>query len=733
MNQLLPGLSREDYRLLWLQCLELHSLKDKQTRLSATLSNCARNFRLFSIHLEFRSPWAIQSPQKGKRVEVTFAQARPSADSVYPISNNPASSLVADLYARRQQLVLHFAADARVTADRWKLSLNGCDTTICTFVATFVVPAFFGHFLGGNNLSAFIEAVGAAFDCFAFDPDPFLSRFDGSFLCCVLRQFFFAPIVRGHVGEQFTVFFDSLACMKHFESASYSRIQRFFSMFLTELAAPIPACGFLRALFGRISRDFADKSKVIMTVVVYAIVANLMLFPTTYAVLPLTSNFAEETASSVQAIKFYCATVCHLPIPDGFAAMATVPASDGIDDCQIEGLVQALLRPADVDDPDPGFGSVTMPLAGLQFLSKFEGSVAAQRCVETIVSPIVDCAITGLRPCSGPRDEFALVLELLTQTHPDACGELPPRVAAVRERLVRRALDVRSLSRRAADRCRNKTELIIALAARLEATEQATLNLRRAFAAAESQFANRIAHSLTHDAAVSSELDKKKNVLKADANAFASFIITHVEAFSQKNPWAAPFIGMVARRFHAIVMTNFPLAVVSEDPKQRGVDQLFLARKSGLLANLQRTGVDSSVERIIRDPKATFATAQDAVLRACLFENPIESARQIVLSLFVVEDLFVCEFGAPPEANQLMPLLANLFILSPMPTPLSFGKWLRHFFQPLLQARPEWFDEEAMRPLEHYFQFNSWMAGMLLSISGSDSADRLDLAEGPPD
>jgi hypothetical protein len=610
------------------------------------------------------------------------------------------------------------------------------DISICTFVATFIIPAFFGHFFGGSNVSAFIESIGAAFDCFGHDPDPFLCRFDGSFLCCVLRQFFFAPIVRGNVAEQFTVFFDFLAAMQHFGAASScSRMHRFFSMFLAEFAASVPVCGFIRALFARVTRNFPDKSKLIMTIVVYVVVANLMLFPTTYGVIPLTSNFAEEAVNSVQMIKFYCATVCHLPIPKRFAVFAPIPASDGIDDCQIDGLVQTLLRPADVDDSDPGFGSVTMPLVGLQFLSKFEGSQAAQRFADTIVSPIVDCIIAEPPASNTQADEFGLVVELLTQTHPDACGELSPRLAAVRELLVRRALDVADLSRRAADRFLIEGELIMALETRLEATEWAALNLHKAFVAAESQFANRIAHTLAHDPSVSSELEKKRNAFTADANAFASFVIGHVDAFSQKNSWAAPFIGMVARRFHAIVMTNFPLSVVSDDPKQRSVDQLFLAHKSGLIANLQRTGVDSSVERIIKDAKATFATAQEAVLRACLIENPLESARQIVLSLFVVEDLFVCEFGAPPEANQLMPLLANLFILSPMPTPLSFGKWLSHFFQPLLQAKPEWFDEEAMRPLEHYFQFNSWMASMLLSISGSGSVDRLDLMlpENPPD
>jgi hypothetical protein len=165
-------------------------------------------------------------------------------------------------------------------------------------------------------------------------------------------------------------------------------------------------------------------------------------------------------------------------------------------------------------------------------------------------------------------------------------------------------------------------------------------------------------------------------------------------------------------------MMHFPLAVISEEPNQRMIDQLFLSKKMTLLAGLEKAGLDPSVERMIRS-KEVFANAQHAVLRACLLENPVESATQIVLSLFVLEDLFVFQCGEPPEANQLMPLLANLFILSPTPTPLSFGKWLSHFLQPLLTAKPEWFSDDSLRPLEHYFQFNAWIEDMLES-SGTE-------------
>ena len=200
---------------------------------------------------------------------------------------------------------------------------------------------------------------------------------------------------------------------------------------------------------------------------------------------------------------------------------------------------------------------------------------------------------------------------------------------------------------------------------------------------------------------------------------FANFIISHLETFQSKNQWAVPMMRMIARRFHAQVMKSFPISLFASTKNQLTLtDQKFLIQKFKFLESLEENGIDESVEKIV-SCKDILAAAQTAVLRACVFENPLESAKQIVLGLFVVEDLFTFEFGAPPEANQLMPLLANLFILSPIPNPFSFGEWLAHFLQKLMELKPEWFSDDSMRSMEHYFQFNLWMKDMLLSFDKS--------------
>ena len=134
--------------------------------------------------------------------------------------------------------------------------------------------------------------------------------------------------------------------------------------------------------------------------------------------------------------------------------------------------------------------------------------------------------------------------------------------------------------------------------------------------------------------------------------------------------------------------------------------------KAELISQLEGNSLDGSVSRIV-DFKPAFAIAQAPVLRACQYASPIESVRKIVLSIAAVEDLFVFAFGERPEANQLMPMLARLFITTPVPAPLMFGRWLAHFVQVPLQMRSEWFGDAEMAPLEHYFQFNQWIEEMV--------------------
>jgi hypothetical protein len=42
-----------------------------------------------------------------------------------------------------------------------------------------------------------------------------------------------------------------------------------------------------------------------------------------------------------------------------------------------------------------------------------------------------------------------------------------------------------------------------------------------------------------------------------------------------------------------------------------------------------------------------------------------------------------------------------------------------------MEANSEWFTDESLRPLEHYFRFNEWKEHMLESVSRSESLDAI--------
>jgi hypothetical protein len=466
-----------------------------------------------------------------------------------------------------------------------------------------------------------------------------------------------------------------------------------------------------------------------MAVVVYAVLINMMLHPTAYGVIPLTANYAEETVESVQIVKYYCASESRLPIPEALSVFQPVAPHETTDYALIEDVVATLLAPGETDDVAPELETVTLPLAAAQFLAHFEGRKDPAKYVEATgmigPDPLVCFSIRKQEEAKEEATvELPLIIELLNNVHPDAASQLAPRDEAILRFLTGKEIDYSEICQQIDRTCEERYRTVMALQKQVGMIERASNALNVAFEASESHFASICAGGIASDVAVLTELEKKKQNLRTDGPAFAAFVIGHVESYAQKHAYVKPFLRMVARKFHAILMEHFPLSGMSESEQQQRIDRLFLARKTRLLASLESTGIDPCVERIIKS-KEIFSNAQTAALRACLFENPIESAAQLVLSLFVVEDLFVCEFGCPPEANQLMPLLANLFILSPIPTPLSFGRWLSQFFQPLMEAKKEWFSDESLRPLEHYFRFNEWMVDMLDTMSQSESLDSI--------
>ena len=743
MESFLSSLTKEQSQILWKKCLELRSFQAHEEQLKGNLTDLTNSFLLLSVHHEYRSPWAITKCNvKNESLAQIFAKNDPSTDNLAPITDKTIYNFIQTIYNDRKNLLLHFISDERVSARKIICEIHSCQMTLGSFIATLVIPSFFGHFLGNENINAFIESVGIVFDSYSHDPIPFLTAFDNSFICDVLRQFFFSPLIRPYVGEQFTVFYEFFASKRGSDGHHYTRIQRFFALFLKEMAQPIGVSPpFIRRIFSRICEKHEEnKEKVIMTVIIYCIVTNMISYPTAYSVYPLTSGLKEETSEFVQLVKFYCAFVSGLPLPQSTINSNTpIKDTEQVDPALIHNLVDVLLTPTSNDSLMPEIESVAIPMKSVQFLAKFEDNYEVQtslsesrRNSETILNFIMNSppSTTNDNKNSNEKkkakkkpNEISLLVNLFASKNPDAMSNcISPSNRAIILYLSKfmPSINYDSILSTLEKQSNEETSFLISAHNKISILTRSINLTKDAISASEAKFANDIVNSImSNDSSIMNEIEKKKSQMINDPNVFASFITSHLDSFLAKNAWCSPMMRMIARRFHAQVMHYFSTFAFLEEKNQLILtDQKFINQKNHFLANLEQNGLDEKVAKIVKC-KDILAAAQTAVLRACLFENPLESAKLIVLSLSVVEDLFIFEFGEPPEANQLMPLLANLFISTPIPNPLSFGEWLAHFLQKLMQSKPEWFSDDSMVPMEHYFQFNAWIQDMLQSLENS--------------
>lgn len=747
MKSFFSELTEEQNRTLWRKCLELHSFQENEEEMKQNLTDLRNSFLLLSVHHEYRSPWAIKKhDSKNETLAQIFAKNDPSSDNLVTISDKTIYNFIQTLYNDRKNLLLHFVSDERISAQRITCDIHSCQMTLGSFIATLIIPSFYGHFLGNENINAFIEAVGIVFDAYAHDPIPFLTYFDNSFICDVLRQFFFSPLMRPYVGEQFTVFYEFFAS-KRGDAYHYTRIQRFFTLFLKEMAQPIAVSPpFIRRLFARICEKHEEnKEKVIMSVIIYCIVTNMISYPTAYSVYPLTSGLKEETNEFIQLVKFYCAFVSGLPLSQAILNSNTpVKDTEQVDPSYIHNLVDALLTPTAQDSLMPEIENVVISMVSVHFLAKFEENYEVQtslqenrRHPETVLNfamnspPTINNEKEEAKKSSNERkkgkkkqNDIQLLVNLFISKDPNGfIDNYSPSNRSIIFYLMKNmadSLNYDSILSILDRQSKEETDFLISTHTKIDFLSRSIDLTRNAISASEAKFANDIVTSImSSDSSIMNEIEKKKSQMMNDPNIFASFITSHLDSFLSKNAWCSPMMRMVARRFHAQVMRSFGTSDFLRERFQLiHTDQNFINQKNHFLATLEQNGLDEKVAKIVKY-KDILAAAQTTVLRACLFENPLESAKLIVLSLFVVEDLFIFEFGEPPEANQLMPLLANLFISSPIPNPLSFGEWLAHFLQKLMQSRPEWFSDESMMPLEHYFQFNVWIQDMLQSLENS--------------
>lgn len=723
MNRLIPGLSDDEYRNMWLKSRHLVSLEFEQSSLREKFEADKRKFALYAVHQAFRAPWAISRPQKRTKIEKLFGLDHPNDDGqLMTINDGQLFNYAQELYRNRISKICELSSDEKILKNKKKLSLHSCEVEVANFAATFVIPALFGHFFGKGNMEAFIEAVGVTFDSFANDQHKFFMTFDGCFLCLVLRQFFFSAVVRPFIGEQFTVFFDFFSCVKKADTGQYTRLQRFLALFLTELTDTVMGCPFLRALFTRAAREYREPEKVVMTIVVHCIIAPMMESPSAYGVVPLTASYATETKHDIKTIKYYCMVCSRLPVDADYVGMPPVKDFELIEFVTIMRLVEELLKPATIPEAiDLDF--LALPREALLFLAEYDhlllqrGEESRGTKGEDIVSvPVIRTQQRSSLCNLLYSKKVKLVVDLMTSHHADVFSTLTPKIKAIQTVLTLHPPDYKAVVRSIDDSCQTLTRTIVQLQARVSALNRMIERAKKAVVAADTYFVHKIAYSIYNDNNCASEMEKKKKAIWKDGGVLATYLCNLIDSFAHKNPWAATFIPMVARSFHSLLMTHFPLNDFSEQQTQLlKDDQTFLTVKHRILENLEKNGLDECVTKLISSKKI-LDTAQMAVMRACLFENPIESAKQIVLSLFVVEDLFVFEFGVQPEANQLLPLLANLFISTPIPFPLCFCRWMSHFLQPAIKLKPDWFLDEEFRPLEHYFQFNAWVEDMLHSM-----------------
>lgn len=182
MKSLFPHNLDEDNLSFWRKLVDLRSFNVHNKDLQTKLQRLIDNFMVFSVHHEFRSPWVVAKPIKRSNIAKVFALNRPDADRVLEIQDEEICSFIKAIYARREQIILRFATDERILAKKINLEFNSSEVGINIFMATFIVPALFGHFLGKSNISDFVEAVGVAFDHYSNNPGPFFETFDSSFL-----------------------------------------------------------------------------------------------------------------------------------------------------------------------------------------------------------------------------------------------------------------------------------------------------------------------------------------------------------------------------------------------------------------------------------------------------------------------------------------------------------------------------------------------------------------------
>ena len=729
-------------------CVDLHSQYMVCSSLLQSIDDLKLKIILNSFHFIYRLPWMIAKPQRSNILDRFFASHRPENDQMIKLIHLPEFLQFINTIKNYRKDIILMLLKSDFIIKQETFTFHNSECTSESFFSSLVIPPLFGQFIGDENVNDFIEAVGAAFDSYETDEsqDSLVESFDSSFLCRVLRQFFFAPFMREFIGDQFTMFNDFFTYPKEInDRICFSRFQRFSTAFFNEILNSIAIWpSFILRLFQRISMTFYERKPIMIAVLVNSIIIPMLAFPITFQVLPVNTYFQNETSDTLNYYRYYVYTVMGLSTK-GITKknIPEIKPNERFDKNLLNNLIDKLLDPKNVRKDNESYISpiddVVMNCCALRKLAQLYNNESVlnrlsnyeedslilipQYSLQNVeqklsfTSPSLDL----LNELSGAKNLYRSDLEIFASNklyritvhtikkyHPEIVTKITSQYRADLETI--KQIDKEDFKKQIVLEIEDFKEKSIDLETKLITMNHILDLTKKGYDASEDAICLQISKELY--GTIKKEVNRKKKLFYSDSNAFSSFLTQVVDNYYSRNQWATPFIPQIGKSLFTLIMKKLPLEGYYEvNPDLHRIDQQFLEINSVIVQQV-KNGFDDKVAYLLEND-AILANALSTVLRACLIENPIESSREIVLALETVEELFKFQFGEPPEANQLMPLLAHLFLKSSLPAPLSFGRWLHHFMQPVLDAHSDWFSDIALNSIEHYFQFNTWMEDLL--------------------
>ena len=792
MEPLLPYISQDVYKELWEKAAELASFAKQYNNLKESRSKLKQELLLLQIHHAFRTPFGCKKSSRKLAAEMELAKNPPDIDTLKPLTDPVVFNFVKSVIDNRQTLIYRLSDDPRTRVKK-EYGLFTFTQSPIDFFATYAIPPVFGFYSGTSNISDFIDAVGLAFDVNALRPEKFFANFPDSFLCSVLRRFFFSPHFNKYIFAHLTGVYHFFSCFKRKHIDQVSLFASFFTSFLNQMRDVVPGWpGFLRHIFQRISRKFEKNYQIVMLVVIYCILCPMMHNPKLYGVVPEActlppaplNNFIQfcvgvsdiQTNPTTQSM--YPTTLSSSPsttsqsslaniqnpvihrekvrkdsiitptVPPPRAVLLTGPsslptpniqqqniqfqqmqneieqlkiASEAFERGTIANLVAILLEPADITDCGPEFDESAAPAQAIFALSQYESDVAAKEAVQELLENNTPNTIFVFRVEMRRRgytfqESLKLLTELLSSTNPFYIGDLQPNLAAIKNTLQNRYFEYERVISNINNEIQNCLEAICADRGEINELKTMIMDSNTSIHNAETTIATNIVQAMIDDNNVVSDVDRRRNAFRTDQTSVAQFVIWNLDTYLAQNSWIKPFMPLVSRIFHSYIVSEFDLKSYVESMKTKDMDDLFSAHKKDLIQKIQSSGVDERTKKILSDPKI-FQAAASKLQIASTIDSPSDCTKLISEGLATAENLYTFVNGAVPEANQLMPILATLFVLTEMKSPISFGKWLAAHFKPLIEKRPDWFRDDEGARLEHFFQLNEWICGLLENIT----------------